>query len=188
MHSSITIQVCYRCHIEKLMSAFISRIDKRYYNMCRVCVSEILCQSRVDRKREKLQHTETHQTCYLCRRFLPVEEFTRRSNGTFFSACKDCNRHVFNQRRRARLKQSQGSYTRQEWEALVAQYKSCLMCLRPWGEIPLLASGAAVITVDHVVPISKGGSNTIDNVQPLCYSCNSKKETKLMKTPLAHSS
>lgn len=30
-------------------------------------------------------------------------------------------------------------------------------------------------TVDHVIPISKGGTHAIDNVVPCCLSCNGKK-------------
>lgn len=33
----------------------------------------------------------------------------------------------------------------------------------------------AILTIDHVKPISKGGLNTMDNVQLLCYTCNRRK-------------
>lgn len=146
-------QICYRCRLEKPLGAFILRVDDQYYNMCRECVSEILLQARI-RGKEVLPHSATHRTCYLCKRFLPIDQFTRRSNGTYFSACKDCNKHVFAQRRRARMKGATGSYTTAEWEALVAKYDHCPMCKRRWDDIPVLPSGSSVVTVDHIIPIA----------------------------------
>ena len=35
-------------------------------------------------------------------------------------------------------------------------------------------------TIDHVIPISKGGPHTIDNCVTSCYSCNSKKGSKIL--------
>jgi hypothetical protein len=34
------------------------------------------------------------------------------------------------------------------------------------------------LTADHVLPLSRGGSNGIENIQPLCGSCNSAKGAK----------
>lgn len=64
-----------------------------------------------------------------------------------------------------------GKITSEEWLDLCQRYENkCLSCKKE----------GIKLTVDHVVPISKGGSNTIDNVQPLCRSCNSKKGTKII--------
>jgi hypothetical protein len=150
-------QRCYRCQKMKGADEFVRQIDDRHYNMCRACLSEVLV-SRTPSK-ERLRHSSTHRTCYLCRRVLPTAAFTRRANGTFFSACKDCNRNVFAQRRRARLARADGSCTETEWRALLALYDRCPRCLRRWAEIPLLSGQTSSATRDHIVPISKGGSN-----------------------------
>jgi 5-methylcytosine-specific restriction endonuclease McrA len=69
---------------------------------------------------------------------------------------------------KARRRTAQGNFTAAEWRDLCARYgNKCLAC---GSEGPL--------TVDHVIPISKGGTNDITNLQPLCLSCNLHKHEK----------
>jgi 5-methylcytosine-specific restriction endonuclease McrA len=42
----------------------------------------------------------------------------------------------------------------------------------------LRCSQAKPLTVDHVMPLSMGGTNDIANIQPLCHACNASKGTR----------
>jgi 5-methylcytosine-specific restriction endonuclease McrA len=75
-------------------------------------------------------------------------------------------------KRRALIRGSEGAYTGREWIDLVEKHDHrCAHCKRHEPEIKL--------TVDHIVPISKGGTNYISNIQPLCASCNSRKKDRI---------
>ena len=167
-------RTCYRCNVERSLDQFILKKNGEYYDMCSPCLSEILAAAR-SRPKARLTHTDSDRTCYLCRRFLPKSRFTRRTNGTYFSACKDCNINVFAHRRRARLLAVGGSFTTKEWNELLAKFPACPRCLRRWEDIQLPPGKKSAITRDHIVAISRGGPNTIGNLRPLCFSCNSKK-------------
>lgn len=78
------------------------------------------------------------------------------------------------QRRRAA-----GVLTPDEWLAVLDEF----------GHICLACGSDGPLTVDHVIPISTGGLNVRENVQPLCGPCNSSKGAKSIdyrrKTPVA---
>lgn len=65
-----------------------------------------------------------------------------------------------------------GYYTVQDVDALLGRQPECVGC----G----VSFALAGYTVDHVVPLSRGGSNWPDNLQLLCQPCNSSKGDKFM--------
>lgn len=83
-------------------------------------------------------------------------------------------RHAARQAKRRTLKtQAGGNYTTEEWNNLCNQYNhTCLCCGKKEPEIKL--------TADHIIPVVKSGHSNIDNIQPLCGSCNSSKGKKVI--------
>lgn len=74
-------------------------------------------------------------------------------------------------KRRSREKGSGGAHTAKQWQDLVRLYDHrCLRCGKQEPEITLHG--------DHVLPISRGGSSDISNIQPLCARCNKSKGPK----------
>lgn len=72
-------------------------------------------------------------------------------------------------RRRARKYTQGGSHSIEEWERLCIQHDNkCAICKE---QKPL--------TRDHIMPLSLGGNDYIDNIQPLCRNCNSKKGNRI---------
>lgn len=77
-------------------------------------------------------------------------------------------RRASKQKRRAMLLGVGGSYTAGEWDALLSRYPNCPGCGRAFTK-------DNPSTIDHVIPLSRGGNNLIQNIQPLCGGCNGKK-------------
>lgn len=75
---------------------------------------------------------------------------------------------AMNQQRRARKLAATGFYTADEWMRLCRWFgMKCLCCGK-----------RRRLTVDHVVPFSQGGTNMIENIQPLCIACNCSKRDR----------
>jgi 5-methylcytosine-specific restriction endonuclease McrA len=77
-------------------------------------------------------------------------------------------------RRRAKVKGAEGSHTADDvLKILESQRRRCATCNKKLSD-----SGKAKYHIDHVMPLSKGGTNWPSNLQMLCPSCNLKKNDK----------
>lgn len=68
----------------------------------------------------------------------------------------DSNRRVSNGR---------SNYVYQNWLAMCDWFSGVCLC----------CGSGDPLTIDHVIPITHEGQNTIENVQPLCLHCNTSK-------------
>jgi 5-methylcytosine-specific restriction endonuclease McrA len=98
------------------------------------------------------------------------------STGKINLYCRACRRkraNIYSSRKNI----NGGKHTKRQWLDLLEQYKSCPMCDRLWADIPNRPDKRYkyVWTKDHIIPITKGGTDDISNIQPLCYQCNSSK-------------
>lgn len=58
----------------------------------------------------------------------------------------------------------------EHWEILLDKWdRACVYC-----------GATENLTKDHLIPLSKGGTDTEDNVVPACLRCNQKKKDKLI--------
>jgi 5-methylcytosine-specific restriction endonuclease McrA len=74
---------------------------------------------------------------------------------------------AWTQARRARDRSAPGTATTAQIDARVAYYGGkCWMC------------GDPADTIDHVIPLSRGGSNWPANLRPACKSCNCSKKAR----------
>lgn len=87
---------------------------------------------------------------------------------------KKINPNYILQGRNKRIASNGGFHLTKEWSELKEKYNfTCPCCNKKEPEIKL--------TKDHILPLLRGGTNDIENIQPLCKLCNSKKHTQIIK-------
>lgn len=73
------------------------------------------------------------------------------------------SQHAKLRQQRLREARAKGTHTKEEWLTMIAVFgEKCVRCRR-----------RRKLTKDHIDPIWHGGSDAIENIQPLCASCNS---------------
>lgn len=69
------------------------------------------------------------------------------------------------EKRRANLKAAPGQLPKKIRDQLIEKF----------GELCMCCGSTEKVSIDHVIPISKGGSKSIENIQLLCIPCNVRK-------------
>jgi len=146
---------CKRCGCEIKTYAFY---DKKYCDSCRwIAVTEartrtVKCRICGEHMTTANPHNDICKTCSYEKR---IKKTIKRNN-----------------RRKAMRRGALGpTHTEQEWETLLASYNGmCAYC----GTKPSEHR-------DHVLPISRGGSDAITNILPACKMCNLRKGARTLE-------
>ncbi len=136
------------------------------YKMCKECYIEVL-------KKRLSQNKKPDNNCIECSKKLSDRKrvFCRSCSHKLERNHKwkgGISQESFRLARKQRKEANGGTHTSSEWKKLKEKFGNmCLCCKQDEPAIKL--------TKDHIIPVSKGGRDDIQNIQPLCMSCNMKK-------------
>ena len=200
------MKLCSKCQISKDETEFhgcSKSPDGRYYQ-CKVCANAIQTQSRrakgiPARARKEYEDTETHKWCRACEQLKSITHYAwRQDRQSFHSFCRECRARLVREKRQANRDETNRKV--REWRAanpekyliskskrratetaaydvtekdlrgiLRRQYQQCAICSACMG---------ARMTLDHIVPLSRGGQHRVGNLQYLCSTCNFRKSDR----------
>ena len=105
---------------------------------------------------------------------------------THYPACsKRCRRKLEKWNRRGRIKNNKAGSRPDPFSPLVVFKRDNWTCQICGKKLSMLQRGSLMAeapTIDHIVPLSKGGVHRISNCQCACRRCNSIKGTKIKET------
>lgn len=145
--------------------------------------------------REWKRQQRALNTDYIKRQKLSYREYYKKNKERLKQKNKEWRRNNLdkilerNRARRIRERGVEGSHTNLEWENLKQKHSNkCAKCgISEWDLFKIWDGGRfSKLTRDHVVPISKGGTDYISNIRPLCISCNASKKDKNQVNVITH--
>lgn len=156
-----------------------NKYSKQYYLNHKEEINEKHKQYYIDNPEYSKQHYQDHKDeikqyskQYRLNHPKEIREFQRKYR-------QDPKGKIIRQRsqikRQTRFKEIINTLTFQEWLDILEEYNyRCTYCNKEF-------TCESLPEKDHIIPISKGGNNTKENIVPACRSCNAKKYNKIIK-------
>jgi 5-methylcytosine-specific restriction endonuclease McrA len=91
-----------------------------------------------------------------------LKRWRKTDNGRNYIKCKNNNQRV-----RRLCPKAKGKINWKDWMQVRNQSPMCSIC----GKFVECEN----LTIDHIIPFLKGGSNHIENIQAICKPCNGRK-------------
>ena len=154
---------CSKCGVEKDLNEFYRNASKPSGRQayCKVC----------EKERNPAYYTKNKKA--LQSQMASYRDEMKRTEPNLYRAR---TLHQNNRRRAKEAGAILGSHTAEDIATLIGGWSDCIACGEPWTEC------------DHIVPLSRGGTDSLENLQPLCQSCNRAKHNKEARwlTPTHH--
>ena len=180
-------KACKKCEKELPLDSFYKGKTYKggYRPKCKECSSEAYYFAKRDEKRQKAaqyrlenrekvseaarkhreENAEKIREYY--RQWYAANSEKKRESVKLYRQDRPDQYRGYRHTRRVRLAEGECSLTNAQWEEVKLRYKhKCAYC----GKKP------EKLTMDHVIPISKGGSHSADNIVPACLTCNCSKQ------------
>lgn len=182
-------KICSWCKTEKEYSEFYRWVRSKdgYQSHCKMCDDERTKEYRKNNaekiKQRKHNYWENNKDRFLDKNreyyhahrdiLLLKNKENGKKNRIHYSEYHKEWRHktkkgqvYFHRRRQLERNASGRGISSSDWLFILDKYNhTCLCCGR--NDIDL--------TIDHIIPLSRGGEHDINNIQPLCGKCNSIK-------------
>lgn len=147
-------RACYRCQ-----QTFLTK------ELCRPSPEGWTSRTRNDPFLRKCMELNSHWYCELCMAAVDEESFRQLR-------LRDLYRRqialVAKHKKRARLVRCEATLTLKQWLTTLHHFQwRCAYCQGPYE------------TLEHLIPIQRGGGTTAGNCIPSCKSCNSRKGLRL---------
>lgn len=161
------MKVCTKCNIEKPFSEFYkqSRNKNGLQPKCKSCDSKKRMEWHKKHRDESILRNNQY---YLQNRDAILERQKKyRDENPELSP-------IYDRSRKARIVGAEGHHNQSEIKNIFSMQRGlCANC-----STKLFISGKQKFHVDHISPLSRGGSNWPSNLQCLCPTCNLRKHAK----------
>lgn len=198
-------KICTKCGINKILEDFYkdARAKNGKTSTCKICINKYYVNNKQrilkNRQEYRTKHTQEiseNNKKYRVKnrqRLLKISKHYYVENKQYFLEYYENNKqktlkykeeylktdkgklavNKYNHNRRTNISNSIKNLTVEEKNYILynLQNNQCVRCGRTFNE-------ELKPTLDHIIPVNKGGPLTKENVQFLCQSCNSKKHTK----------
>ena len=196
------MKTCARCHVEKPLDDFSPSKQTKdgKFAYCKPCCTE-LGAIRYHANKEKYQ--EKHHAYYL-EHADEIKEKQRIKGKIYYQnnreECLEYSRTYYQENKeqtitnsrewrrnnpdRANAIRNRHRDARRGAAIVDLTYEQWVEIQAAWGHRCAYCHKKTKLTMDHLTPVSEGGNHTASNIVPACRSCNAKKHTGPVPTPI----